>query len=96
MQPKTKLATEAIERALKASGGFTEKEIAEVAFHLTDWVDDLKPFVEVLEAPEKFRDEDIHRIVVMLLLHAPGHLQIAAKKILHAAERGGPPKNRTS
>ena len=84
MEPKTDRAAEVMRRAFIDSDGLSQKDIHEIVFHLTDWIEDLKPFVDLLENPDKHPDEEVRRIVIGLLAHAPDHLKIAADKVLEA------------
>ena len=57
MNPKTELAAQAIGRIFKNSGAYSEQQVREIVFHLTDWIDDLKPFADFLDNPNKCGDE---------------------------------------
>ena len=83
MEPKIDLAKQVMTRALK-NNGVSETETHEIVFHLTDWLDDLKPFVDFLEKPEIYKDEEIRRILIRFLVHAPDHLKTAAETIMEA------------
>ncbi len=87
MEPKSKLAGEKLKAALKSQQAFTDAEIDEIVFHLLDWIEDLRPFVEFLENPARHQDGEINKLIVKLLIHAPDHLQAAAAKMFEAAER---------
>jgi hypothetical protein len=82
MNPKTEIATQAIRRIFKNSGAYSEKQVQEITFHLTDWIDDLTPFANFLNNPETHKDEEAMQIIVKFLAHAPDHLKIAADHVL--------------
>jgi hypothetical protein len=77
MDPKVAPAVTALRRALKKFG-CSRAETSELSLHLTDWVDDLRAFVDFLEAPEKCDDHEIQKRVLALVIHAPYHLNKAA------------------
>ena len=82
MNPKTEIATQVINRIFKNSGAYSEKQVQEITFHLTDWIDDLTPFANFLNNPETHKDEEVMRIIIRFLAHAPDHLKIAADHVL--------------
>jgi hypothetical protein len=51
----------------------------DVAFHLTDWLDDLNAFVVFCRDPDAHAPEQIDAMLLALLQHAPNHLAAAAK-----------------
>ena len=82
MNPKTELAAQAISRIFKNSGAYSEKQVQEIVFHLTDWIDDLKPFADFLDDPNKCGEDEAMQIIIKFLAHAPDHLKIAAEHVL--------------
>lgn len=56
--------------------------VREVAFHLTDWLSELAPFVAFLEAPSSVTKERLGQIVLALVTHAPAHLAAAHKLVV--------------
>lgn len=50
-----------------------------VAFHLTDWLDDLQAFHQFCQRPEQFGTEEVNEILMRLLIHVPNHIAAAAK-----------------
>lgn len=83
MEAKIDSAKQVMTRALR-SDGVSEAETHQIVFHLTDWLDDLKPFVAFLEAPEKYSDAEVNKILIRFLVHAPDHIRIAAETIIEA------------
>ncbi len=53
----------------------------EIAFHLTDWKEDLESLVQIYEKEESLSDEQVSKIIYMFLAHVPNHLA-AAKKLI--------------
>ena len=81
MKPKTELAIKVMKSSLKKFG-FSEKELFEATFHLTDWIEELKSFVGFLENPDKYNTDQVQTILIAFLIHAPDHLKRAAEIIL--------------
>lgn len=78
MKPKIELAKSVMKRAL-ISYEVSEKRANEIVFHLTDWIDDLIPFVNFLEDPASHSDEAVEELIIKFLAHAPDHLKCAAE-----------------
>jgi hypothetical protein len=51
----------------------------DVAFHLTDWMQDLESFVSFCQSPDKYNPAQVNAILLAFLIHAPNHLAAAAK-----------------
>jgi hypothetical protein len=51
----------------------------DVAFHMTDWLNDLSAFVAFCEAPESHTAEQVNEMLLAFLLHVPNHVAAAAK-----------------
>ncbi len=51
----------------------------DVAFHLTDCLDDLNAFTAFCNDPDSFTPEQIDATLLALLHHVPNHLAAAAK-----------------
>ena len=83
MNPKTDEAVQRISELFLRSGAYTEDQVREIAFHLTDWVDDLVPFADFLENPRAVEADQAMDIIVRFLAHAPDHLRIAAERVLN-------------
>jgi hypothetical protein len=52
---------------------------SDVAFHMTDWLNDLSAFVAFCRAPESRTMEHVNEMLIAFLAHAPNHLAAAAK-----------------
>jgi len=55
--------------------------VEDVAFHMTDWKENLEEIVRLYEHPELLSDEQIQHIILVFLAHVPNHVA-AAKKLL--------------
>lgn len=51
----------------------------DVAFHMTDWLDDLSAYVDFCRNPSSYTPEQVNSILLAFLLHAPNHLAAASK-----------------
>lgn len=51
----------------------------DVAFHMTDWVQDLERLVSFCQSPDKFTPAQVNDVLLGFLLHAPNHIAAAAK-----------------
>ena len=51
----------------------------DVAFHLTDWIQDLEKYVSFCQSPEKYTPAQVNAILIAFLIHAPNHIAAAAK-----------------
>lgn len=56
------------------------KIASEIAFHMTDWDNDLKDLLELYESPSSFSDDEIQDRLFGFLIHVPNHVA-AAKKL---------------
>lgn len=71
---------ERIAQAFAASTG--EPAVAcEIAFHITDWSESVDDLVRLYEQAESLSENEIRKIIIRLLAHAPNHLA-AAKKLI--------------
>jgi hypothetical protein len=89
MKPQTERAKRAIISSFKDSG-FSEQERYDLAFHLTDWVEDLQHVVDFLESPEKYSDEQIRETIIAFVIHAPYHLNHAADILIDGPVQDAP------
>lgn len=68
-----------IELAASAAMKLPPEIARDVAFHMTDWLEDLKRFVQFCEDPASFSTKDVGDTLLAFLLHAPNHMAAAAK-----------------
>jgi hypothetical protein len=52
----------------------------DIAFHMTDWLDDYEELVQVFDVSKEMNAEQIQKIVGQFLIHASNHIA-AAKKL---------------
>jgi hypothetical protein len=68
-----------ISSALQASGDFSEVEVRDVAFHMTDWLRELEGLINLYQSPGAFSASETEKILADFLIHAPAHIAAAAK-----------------
>lgn len=51
----------------------------DVAFHMTDWLDDLQRYVKFCENPDSYGPEEVDELLLAFLGHVPNHIAAAAK-----------------
>jgi hypothetical protein len=51
----------------------------DVAFHMTDWLDDLDAYHRFCADPSSVADADLSRLLMQFLVHVPNHLAAASK-----------------
>ena len=56
-------------------------EINDVAFHMTDWLGDLKEWHEFCENTESLSEEEIQELLMKFLAHVPAHVAAASKLV---------------
>jgi hypothetical protein len=77
---KVEKLRERIAQAFAASTG--EQEIAdEIAFHVTDWAENVDDLIRLYEQAETLSEEEIRKIILQFLSHVPNHVA-AAKKLV--------------
>ncbi|MDF1808281.1 MAG: hypothetical protein P1U42_01145 [Phycisphaerales bacterium] len=69
-----------ITQALSTSGKADEIAM-DIAFHMTDWYEDLQELIRFYQNPSEYSAEQIDDLLMDFLIHAPHHL--AAAKVLH-------------
>ena len=68
-----------IERTAREAMELSPETAWNVAFHMTDWLDDLHRYVKFCENPDGVDLETINEMLLMFLAHVPNHLAAAAK-----------------
>jgi hypothetical protein len=66
-----------IEDALRED--YDEAIRRDVAFHMTDWLSDLRDLVRIFESPETATDPEVASALMTFLVHVPAHVAAAAK-----------------
>ena len=56
-----------------------ESAADDVAFHMTDWLDDLECFARFCDEPDKWSDEEVEKMLLAFLIHVPNHVAAASK-----------------
>jgi hypothetical protein len=69
----------AIEAAVRTNAGLSESVARDVAFHMTDWLDDLAAYQHFCAHPEKSSPSEITNLLMAFLLHVPNHVAAASK-----------------
>ncbi len=68
-----------IQRVAQGELALAESVSGDVAFHLTDWLDDLDAYLRFCSNPYVLTDEQVSKLLMNFLLHVPNHLAAAAK-----------------
>lgn len=69
----------AIEVALRTEAELPEATVRDIAFHMTDWLDDLRSLQAFYDAPANLSTKEIEQLLIKFLVHAPNHLAAACK-----------------
>jgi hypothetical protein len=70
---------------IKIAEAFAEFEnlspevVADIAFHMTDWKEDLLDMVHLYEHVGELSNEQVQRLVIGFLVHVPNHVAAARK-----------------
>lgn len=68
-----------LEAVAVAQADLSVKDARDVAFHLTDWLEDLDAFSNFLQHPDGLPPGEINSMLIKFLVHVPNHLAAAAK-----------------
>ncbi len=71
-----------IEQMLIKEGYEPEEKRHEIAFHLTDWLDDLEAWHSFCAAPDSLESEALEKLIMQFLIHVPNHVAAASKLML--------------
>ena len=63
-----------------ADSGLEPKVVDDIAFHMTDWKENLDEVAELYNEAGQLSDERIRKIIIEFLAHVPNHVA-AAKKL---------------
>jgi len=55
------------------------KAAFDVAFHMTDWLEDLEQYRAFLLNPQSLGDDELNQLLIGFLVHVPNHLAAASK-----------------
>jgi hypothetical protein len=73
---------QAIEKAIQRETEFSESVVGDVAFHMTDWLEDLDVYYKFCEDPDNPSSKKIHELLIRFLVHVPNHIAAASKLFL--------------
>jgi hypothetical protein len=68
-----------IAEVARRDAGLPDAVADDVAFHMTDWLEDLEAYVRFCAHPNKMSDEDVSELLSDLLVHVPNHVAAASK-----------------
>jgi len=66
-----------IETSLQSSGNYDNNTCKDIAFHMTDWLNDLEELCQFYQNPEAYKTP--REMLMKFLIHVPGHLVEAAR-----------------
>jgi hypothetical protein len=68
--------------SLEVSSVHHQELMSEIAFHMTDWLDEMHRYNQFCEDPSAFNQEEINDLLIAFLHHVPNHLAAASKLFL--------------
>jgi len=69
----------AIDEAVRSEAELPAEVARDVAFHMTDWLDDLSDWSAFCESPGSFTTEQVYDLLSRVLIHVPNHMNAAAR-----------------
>jgi hypothetical protein len=60
-----------LEDTCLAEADLSHEVAADVSFHMTDWLEDLRRYVELCDSPHTYSTEQTNDILLAFLQHAP-------------------------
>jgi len=66
-----------IELSLQSSGNYENNTCKDIAFHMTDWLNEMDALCQFYQKPEEY--EHPEEILMKFLVHVPNHLAAASK-----------------
>ena len=70
---------ERIREVIRHEVDFPDAVVDDIAFHMTDWLDDLEAYVRFCAEPRSMSDEEISQMLTEFLVHVPNHVAAASK-----------------
>lgn len=58
---------------------YSPRQIADIAFHMTDWLRDFEDFAAFCASPSSYSAEEVSKLLKAFLYHVPNHVAAAAK-----------------
>lgn len=71
-----------IQAALESNEIGTGQSQRDIAFHMTDWLDDLQSWHSFCSNPESMDSDKLVELMTSFLIHVPNHLAAASKLML--------------
>lgn len=71
--------------ALISESELSTEQAQEIAFHITDWLDDLQGLYSFCEDPDSRTTEQIGKMLFAFLIHVPNHVAAASKLLTGVA-----------
>ena len=68
-----------IREVIRHEADFPDAVLDDIAFHLTDWLDDLEAYSRFCAEPSSMSDEEISQMLTDFLIHVPNHVAAASK-----------------
>ena len=68
-----------IRKVAMEESGLSKEAAHDVAFHMTDWVENLEAFHAFCLRPESLSDEQVSALLMGFLVHVPNHVAAAGK-----------------
>lgn len=68
-----------IAEAVRVEMTLPETVAYDVAFHITDWLNDLEVFHHFCQAPGAMSNEELADLLMNFLIHVPNHIAAAGK-----------------
>ena len=68
-----------IEAVVRAESEMSAPVAREVAFHMTDWLNDLEAYYDFCTNPDGLSPSQINDLLVGFLIHVPNHVAAASK-----------------
>ncbi|HEV2695434.1 MAG TPA: hypothetical protein VG347_21240 [Verrucomicrobiae bacterium] len=64
---------------IRHEADFPDAVVKDIAFHLTDWLNDLEAYARFCADPDSMSDEEISQMLTGFLVHVPNHIAAASK-----------------
>ena len=68
-----------IAEVARRDAGLPDSVADDVAFHMTDWLDDLQAFSRFCADPSSLSDAEVSELLTDFLIHVPNHVAAAGK-----------------
>ncbi|MBI3562484.1 MAG: hypothetical protein HY080_12300 [Gammaproteobacteria bacterium] len=75
----TTIIAERIKEVAIRENKLTESLAHDVAFHMTDWLEELARYSEFCQHPHKLTNKQVEELLLAFLTHVPNHVAAASK-----------------